>query len=56
MCPQDAWRHVGKSVWPILSAVPLRIERVYVLRNSALLEELAAIKVGSIVNVMKDGY
>lgn len=55
-CPQDALIHVDKSVWPILSAVPSPIDRVVLLRDSFLLEELAAIKVGSVVNILKDGY
>lgn len=55
-CPQDALIHVDKSVWPILYAVPSPVDRVVLLRDSVLLEELAAIKVGSVVNILKDGY
>ncbi|XP_014281710.1 ubiquitin carboxyl-terminal hydrolase CYLD isoform X2 [Halyomorpha halys] len=55
-CERDALIHVDKSVWPILSAIPSPIDRVVLLRDSVLLDELAAVKVGSVVNILKDGY
>lgn len=53
-CPQHALIHVDKSVWPILSAIPSPVERVTLLSERDLLDQLSQIDVGMLVNVLKD--
>jgi hypothetical protein len=52
MCPKEALVHVDKTIWPLVSAIQSPVERVFLLRETGLCEELATIEVGTLVNVL----
>ncbi|KAL1124369.1 hypothetical protein AAG570_000998 [Ranatra chinensis] len=52
MCPREALIHVDKTVWPLVSPIQSPVERVFLIRETGLCEELASIEVGTLVNVL----
>lgn len=55
ICPADRLLPIDEVVWPLLEAVSSPQERVKILRDKTLCNELCSIKVGSLVHVYCTG-